>query len=185
MNCELDIDKSKQLILHICKKMENVAGFGSVVLAKVLFYTDHSQYLEHGRTITGFKYIKQKNGATPAPAQFLPLRDDLIREGKLIIRETPYLGRIQKRPVAREFPNLSVFSPEEVSVIDSIIEYFKDANATMASELSHDELGWQLAAPREEIPPCAYLLTEAEVDDSDIEWAEQQIEEYQRETAVR
>jgi hypothetical protein len=174
----LDITKTRQLILYACHKMADGPEFGSTVLNKVLFYADHAFYVKHGRTITGLTYVKQEAGPTPSPKQFLPLREKMISERSLKIKESSYLGKIQKRPVALAVPDLSIFSGEEVAAIDEIIEVFKGVNATTASAISHSEMGWQLARLKEEIPTFAYLLSEAELSEDDIQWGKDCVEEH-------
>jgi hypothetical protein len=174
----VDIPKTKQLILYICQRMEDGPEFGSTVLNKVLYYVDHVHYLRNGQTITGMTYVKQQAGPTPAPREFLPLRQEMIDKGWISIKEREYLGRLQKRPVAKTSPDLSVFKPWEVAVIDKIIDVFKGINAITASEISHSELGWQLAETMEEIPPYTYLLSEGELTEEDIAWAKEAIKEY-------
>ena len=46
-----------------------------------------------------------------------------------------------------------------------------------ASELSHEEISWQLADTMEELPFYTYLLNEEALTDTDINWATQIINE--------
>jgi hypothetical protein len=172
-----DARKTSQLILYVCRKMADGPEFGSTVLNKVLFYADHTFYVQQGKTITGLTYVKQESGPTPSPKQFSPLRERMINEGALKIKESSYLGKIQKRPVALATPDLEKFSGKEVATIDEVIEVFKGVNAATASEISHSELGWQVAGMMEEIPPFAYLLSEAELTEDDIKRAKEYIAE--------
>ena len=58
----VDREKAEKLILYVCHKMEDCHGFGAIVLNKALYYIDHVNYLQEGRKLTGFKYIKQRRG---------------------------------------------------------------------------------------------------------------------------
>ncbi len=167
------------MVLHICHHMEDAPGFGSVVLNKVLYYSDHTVFVQSGKTISGFTYIKQENGPTPQPSEFLPLRSALESAGQLKIVPKTYFGRIQKRPYALRPANVSVFSPEEVEAMDGVIEVFKSANAKLASDVSHMEFGWELAKIGETLPTFTYLLTEGEINDADTAWALESIREYE------
>ena len=80
--------------------------------------------------------------------------------------------------------DLAIFAPAEVAAIDDIIDVFKGVSAATASEISHSELGWQIAGTMEEIPPYTYLLSEGDLTEEDIEWAKGCIEEH-RASAVR
>jgi hypothetical protein len=134
----LNRKKAKALILYVCSKMSSSETFGSTVLNKVLYYIDHLHYVETGETITGLKYIKQPAGPTPSPREFLVLRESLQKEGKLEIRQSVFLGKQQKKPVAVSEPDLSTFSSAEIAKIDEVIDLFKNATAALASGLSHD-----------------------------------------------
>lgn len=171
-------EKTKNLVLYICEKLKDEDTFGSTVLNKVLYYIDSVQYLKTGSPISKFGYIRQKNGPTPKPAQFLRLRDELINEGRMGIEDKESFGYIQKRPVAITRASREVFSGEEMSIIDQIIEAFKDVNATIASYVSHHQMAWQSARNMEELPLYTYLITRAELTEEDIAWGNSKANEY-------
>lgn len=166
-----DINKTRNLILHICKKLEHTDNFGATLLNKMLYYIDNVHYLKHGEPISHLTYIKQKNGFTPKPSEFLMVRDLLVEHGEAELREVEYFGKIQKRLFALSEPELGDFSPDEIALIDNIVEQLKDMRAVEISELSHSEINWQIAKPMEELPFYTYLLTEEPVTDEDRAWA--------------
>lgn len=174
----VDKAKAENLILHICREMENCPEFGAIVLNKVLYFVDHANYLKYGKKLTGFSYVKQKLGPTPKPSEFLPIRERLISSNRLEEKPVEYFGRIQKRFRAIEAPDLSPFSQEEVALIGSIINSLTGVSGKTVSDLTHEELSWKLAGQMEELPDYAFLLSEAQLGQTDLDWARKVIHGY-------
>ena len=163
-------DKTKQMMLYICHRASSIKKFGSIHLNKAFWFADILHYLKTRRSISNFKYIKQDMGPTPDPSQFLALRSALIQSNAIRYEEVEYLGRIQKRCVAVEETDLSLLTADEVAIIEKVLDFVKDMSAKEVSELTHKDLGWQIAYPREEIPFYTYILTMAEPKQSDLDW---------------
>lgn len=179
---EIYIDKKDQeAILYIAKKLEEDPNYGATLLNKVLYFADNISYLRHGKTITGFKYVNQDHGPTPRPRDFLKLRNKLIERGELQEKKVDFFGRVQKKYFAQREANIEGFTASEISLIDHVIEVFRDSNinATKASDLTHELLNIQLASHFEEIPFYTYLLTQANYTEEDLEWATSEIEKYE------
>ena len=73
-----------------------------------------------------------------------------------------------KQPVALRPPRLELFTPEELRLVDEIIDANRGKTTTNASDLSHEFVGWRVARPGEAIPyGTAFLaspsLTEEEI----------------------
>jgi hypothetical protein len=170
--------RAENLILLVCQRMEDCPEFGAIVLAKILYYIDHAHYLKYGKKLTGFSYVRQRLGPTPKPSEFLPIKEQLIASGRMEEKQVEYFGRLQKRARAVAKPDVTVFSPEQVELIDSIINSFIGVNGKLASDLTHEEISWKIAGPMEELPDYAYLLTEADLDESDLAWAKKAIHAY-------
>jgi len=153
--------KAKELILYLASKCEQDPAFGAVKLNKLMFYADFMAYLKFRRPITGQVYVAREFG--PAPKELLKLRQDLEKEGALAIIERNFLGYTQQRPIALRAADLSVFSSEEVALIDRVIDLFQGFNASQLSALSHQFDGWRLAARDEVIPYEVALLADREL----------------------
>lgn len=171
-------DKTKQLVLYIADRMKDEKTYGATVLNKVLYYIDNVSYLENGKPISDFKYIKQGFGATPSPSQFLPLKRELIDENSATEKSFDYFGRLQKKFVATKPPDIHCFSAEEISLIERIIDLFKSVNASTVSNYNHQELCWRAAKNMEELPFFTYLLSKEPILDEDLQWAAPHIAAY-------
>src|SRR5687767_11634112 len=113
-----NMDKKKlgELILYISKKSELDPNFGAVKLNKILFYSDFIAFGRLGKAITEQDYQRLDQG--PAPRRLLPVREDLIDRGYLAIQEVARFGKTQKRTVALRDPDLSIFTAEEIALVD-------------------------------------------------------------------
>jgi uncharacterized phage-associated protein len=151
-----DDRKLRELVLFIARVSERDEHFGATKLNKILFYSDFWAYRKLGRSISGEKYQKLAHG--PAPKRLVPVVRKMERERICASAERDFFGRTQKILVALREPDLSLFSGAEIAIVQDVIRKLWDLNASSVSELSHEFLGWQLAAEGEEIPYSTALL---------------------------
>ncbi len=71
------------------------------------------------------------------------------------------MGYPLDRLVPRRDPKLELFTRDEIKQVDQAIEALWNKTAVEASELSHQEMGWQMVARGETIPYEAALLAPA------------------------
>ena len=146
-----DRRKLKELMLYVSQKCASKRNFGSVILYKILYFSDHFAYGKLGQPITGADYMKEKHG--PIPRTSLPARQELEREGRLKMQESQLRsGKTQKKPVALAPPDLSLFSDAELALVDSIIERFWDSSTRKVRTASHRLAAWQAYRNRREHP---------------------------------
>jgi len=158
--------KLAELILYIASRCERARYFGKTKLNKVLFYADFLYYKKTGASITGQEYMRLEQG--PAPRRMMPVVEEL-KGARLAFRTEHLFGRVQERPLAIAEPDLTLFSGDQIAMVNEIIEAFWDQTGKAVSDLSHDLPGWQLAEDGETIPyPTIFLsdrpLSEAELD---------------------
>jgi hypothetical protein len=158
----------RELILYICQSCATHQRFGATKLNKILYYSDFLAYADLDEPITGFEYQREKKG--PVPTRLVPVREEMIKAGELALQplRLPY-GLVEKRVVNLRAPRLEVFTPAQISLVDSIIELLKDKTAEEASELSHRTVGWQIAAPGETIPYETVFVAAEPMTESDIQ----------------
>lgn len=142
-------DKLKELILYLAKRSADDAYFGATKLNKLLFFSDFLAYGQLGAPITGATYQKLKWG--PAPRQLLPVQREMAAEGSATVKRQSAFN--PDKTVAIDEPDLSGFTPQEIALIDEVLDALKHDNATMVSDRSHKfSVGWQVAGEREDIP---------------------------------
>ena len=158
--------RMQELILYIASRYAGDSRFGVTRLNKILFCADFEQFRRTGRAITGGTYIKLENG--PVLERFDDILDGLRTRGELRLEQVESDPSMLKRPVALRPPKLEHFTPEELRLVDEVIEANRGKTATDVSDLSHEFVGWQVARLGEVIPyGTAFLaspsLTEEEV----------------------
>lgn len=145
-----DDAKLKELMLYVASKSERDPDFGVVKLNKILFFSDFMAYRLRGRSITGQPYMKLDRG--PAPRYLVPIRRGLCESGSAALKSRDRFGLQQDRLFALREADLSLFSADDISLVDYVIEAFHGLNGTDVSDLSHQLLGWQAVPLKADIP---------------------------------
>ena len=164
-------DRLKELTHYICWKVtEDPSRLGATKLNKALWFSDSLAYRMSGHSISNSSYVKRQFG--PAPKHILPAINELSSEGKLLVRESPYYSYVKRDYIALKPPNASVFSEQELWVVDHVIAWICDEHtASSISELSHGNI-WEAAEEGEEIPLFAVVgAFDGEITEDDKEWA--------------
>lgn len=141
--------KLKELILYVAEQSKDDPTFGAVKLNKILYWADFEAYRRSGKPITGATYQHLREG--PAPRELLPVREELIEEGAIVLEDRPYYGRVRQVVRTLRVPNLVDFTPEELEIVDAVVAMLGGMNARDVSDLSHQEWGWRLTDEGETI----------------------------------
>jgi hypothetical protein len=170
-NSGFNSEKFNELIVYIARRLGPEAALGRVKLAKLLMVSDFAAYERFGRSITGATYEKWEQGHLPRE---LMLADrDLEAQGAISVENEDYFGKTLKRVTAHRDPDMSSFDEDELAVIELAIRQFGHETAARLSELSHQEVGWRLAAWKEEIPYRTVFLGRGEVSEADLRRGEE------------
>ncbi len=179
MSFSFDNAQFKELIVLISELCATDPTYGSVKLNKILYFADFMAYRELGKPISGATYHKLPEG--PAPRQLLAARRELVSEGRITIEHRPYFQGVQKRPVVTgSGSDRALFSDDELSIVTSVVEYFRGKSARDVSDISHREPGWILAEDRADIPYETAWLSQDPVDQTDEALARQMADNYFR-----
>ena len=131
--------KLRELIVYIAVKCQYDPHFGATWLNKALFYCDFSAFARLGKSITGAEYFALDQG--PAPRRLLPVRIAMEEQGDVALQKLTK----QHRLVPLREPDLSIFTPQEIALVDSVLDQLRTLDADGVSELSHAFLGWRAA----------------------------------------
>lgn len=150
----------KELILYVasyCHREKVLGNLGATKLNKILFYADFGAFLKCGQPITGQEYFALDWG--PAPKRMREIQEEMMASGEVRIEKAAVgSGWTQHIFIPHRAPNLSVFSAEEISIVDHCINRFILKSAGYVSDESHEFLGWDSAELEEVIPySSAYL----------------------------
>ena len=149
----IDMDERKltELVLYIAAKSESDPDFGTTRLFKALFNADWNHYIATGKTITSHDYIKGPYG--PVPDRGDEILNELVLERLLAIQRHSRGGYPQQKLIALRDADLDIFTAQEISIVDQVIEEQHGMTATRVSKRSHDEnMAWKVARDGERIP---------------------------------
>jgi hypothetical protein len=163
---EFDRKKFKELIVYLCQAGANDELLGAVKLNKLLFYADKIAYLRRGRSITGARYVHMREG--PVPIALVPIREDLLAEGRLQWDPRPAGTMTPKRLQARGPVDQRPFDGDELAIADEVIRRFWYLDGSALTRLSHFEAGWLLTDDQKDIPENTFWLSAAPLDDEQV-----------------
>jgi len=159
-------ERMRQLVLYISDKCRGDAGFGKVKLNKILYFSDFLSFERTGSPITGSAYEKQDRG--PMAVALREVTPGMIDRREFAYQEVKYYGYPQQRPVNLQGADLSMFTSEDIAIVDQVIQSLWELNGRDVSEKSHG-IAWRAAAQGGRIPyEAAYVsddgLTPADED---------------------
>jgi hypothetical protein len=169
-------DKLKNLILLVTEKCTGYRDrhYASTKLNKLLFFSDFLAYRELGRAITGLDYQRLQNG--PAPVCMKPILEEMEQRDKslgwkrewrfFLSREYEY-----RIPVAYKDPDLSLFSNEEVELVDRVVREHLHESAAEISNRAYEEFGLRDFKILQKIPYGLALIGKGELSQEDIDYA--------------
>ena len=164
-----------ELMLYVAKRCQFDPNFGGTKLNKILFYSDFCSFGRRGKPITGAEYVKQEFG--PIPKRLVPVRQQLEQRKEAAVQKVDFLGREQQRLVALREPDLSLFTGEEIALVDEVIEYLKGKTAKEVSELSHNRI-WRVARLGHSIPYEAVFVSDDNPTEGDIERGKELVQQH-------
>lgn len=149
--------KFRELILYLAAGGMKDPGFGLVKLAKALYYTDLSAYLELGRPITGATYRKYQQGL--APEQLPEQLRTMVDHGDLKVKTRLWLARRILKPAPQRMAKTQeYFTVKKQALANEVIAALTPMNEAQAAEHSRQEPGWQAGEYGEVIPYAAAWL---------------------------
>jgi len=137
-------------IVHYVISKADYRKVGKTKLNKILWFADREFMRKHIDTITHSQYIKMPYG--PVPKKIDKILKALEREQNIISKEVQLGATVQKSFISLKEPDISMFTPEEISILDKYIYGISEKfTASEISEISHDE-DWESAEIGEVIP---------------------------------
>lgn len=130
------IQKLQNVILYFIDKCN---GVFNTKMNKLLFYTDFLNYRQHGQAITGIAYRAIQYGPVPVRWDRIYSLLDCIEQDLIEFKS----GDCGTRLISTQKPDLSMFSPSELSTLEIIAERFRKVSASEISEMSHKEKAWK------------------------------------------
>ena len=155
-----------ELILYIAERCKADATFGAIKLNKLLWWADFLSYAKDGQPITGVEYRKLARG--PAPVRLVDVREALVRAGAAKVVEKAYFSGLQARVVPLRAADVSLFTGEQLGLVDGLIDELWGQAAADVSEESHGK-AWRVREINDLIPYEAIFLSDAPTTRADID----------------
>lgn len=171
---KFDREKFKALVLYVVWRTSHMSGFGATKLNKALWFAEARALEAYGHPVSGETFVRDKHG--PRSKHLNEICAELVEEGLVEPFAEPIYNYVALRYRALAPPEASVFSNEELQLIDWWVATIGEKHtAASISDLSHD-YGWEVAKMGEELPLKAFLARRIRglktVDE--IEWAQRE-----------
>jgi hypothetical protein len=153
----MDERKFRELVLYVADRSMDDPDFGMTKLNKILFNADFTAFGRLGSAITGVEYQHLRWG--PAPRRLLPILREMGASGEASVWPPQRTGYENQRVIPLREADLSLFSAEEISLVEDVLDLMRGMNARRVSDLSHEFFGWQVTDEGETIPYESVLLS--------------------------
>lgn len=134
----VDKIKYKNLMLYLASRVGAWPNVGETVFYKLIYFIEALAYSKNKETITGERFRKLQYG--PVPASFQTLTQEMINSGELDKVQGRYFTYMQTKYLPRV--EATGLTPEERTIIDTIINKLGSESATYLSNLSHEDKPW-------------------------------------------
>lgn len=125
---KFNLDRFANLVLLILER----ADAWTTQIVKYLFFIDFENYARNNKSISGLRYVHQKNG--PLLAEYNKLLYYLLEKG-YVKKEINSMG---ERYSKIKDTDPTMFSVEEVELVDMILDKFGKYSPSKLSEITHE-----------------------------------------------
>ena len=136
------VDKFKQVLLYILKKVGGKPNVGMTVIYKLLYFIDFDYYEKYEDQLMGLVYLKNHHG--PTPLLFENLISKMIKSGDVEVVKSKFYQYPQTKYLVNPETelNLSILNGQEKEHIDWELQRLSDLTGIQLSELSHKDVPW-------------------------------------------
>ncbi|MFA5020669.1 MAG: Panacea domain-containing protein [Patescibacteria group bacterium] len=134
----IEQNKYKNLILYLAQELGGEIR-GKKKLAKLLYFVDFDFYEKFQQSITGDEYKALPMG--PFPEKMDDAVSNLVKEKLMTVESKQEYTDYNPTEVYKTInaPDLSVFKPEEIKMIDRVISKYGHLSGKQLEDLSHAE----------------------------------------------
>ena len=151
LRLKFDKNKLRNLLLYILARCGGKPNVGETVIYKLLYFIDFDSFELRSEPVTGMNYVRLQFGPVPQAKQYVAVIDDMFERKELDIIPQVYGGMAQKKYVALVDPDMSVFTAEELRLMDGVVDRLSDLNASQIKNYVHHDVPWLETEPEEVI----------------------------------
>lgn len=134
----LDLEKLADVIGYFAHSVNHLYR---IKLMKLLWYADVLHYKRHGKSMMGLVYKHMTYGALPLAY------DEIVHLPTVMLEEQIIYNDISLKIIPKNELNLSLFSPEELSILQLVSGKFKYDYAKEIVDYMHKEEAYKLTKP--------------------------------------
>jgi len=179
---QVNIEMLKEMVMYITEKCKMKDTFAYTHLNKILHYSDMFWYGEHGSSISGETYIKQKFG--PISKHIKIVERLLKKDGFMDVKAIPFWNREQKKPISLKSYPYRLLTEQQKQHLNKFIDWLGNKTAAELREYAKTDLSYSILDKGSEIPyDSVYFLKQTKKEDiteDDLKWANEVIEEYEK-----
>ncbi len=135
-----NVEKFKQVLLYILKKVGSKPNIGQTVIYKLLYFIDFNYYEKYEEQLIGATYIKNNFG--PTPIEFKKITGQMIKDNEIEEVKSEHFNYPQTKYLPIVEPDLSVLNGNELEMINRVLKDLSDKNANEMSDYSHRDVPW-------------------------------------------
>ncbi len=137
---EYDLEKFKNMILYLVNRLGSVL---KTKLNKLLWYCDFLHYKETSVSITGTQYVRLPYGPVPDKYDFITdmMRDEGLLD-KIEVVFNAKRGLIGEQFITLVEPDESMFSKQEINVMNFVADVFRNFTSKRIMDKSHQETAY-------------------------------------------
>lgn len=118
-------------------------------LLKLFFFLDFLAFKLYNNSITGAVYVHLEHG--PVPDQFQTLLNFMVQSGKLDIEVVYFDQGDGEKLSTKASPDTSCFSKDQINILDTVVDTFKEFSAKEMRDCSHKEAAYEKTELSEKI----------------------------------
>jgi len=135
-----NLEKFKEVLLYILKEVGSKSNIGVTTIYKLFYFIDFNFYEKYEEQLIGATYRKNRYG--PTPLEFQEIVNKMIKEKEITRIKSKYFQYPQTKYLPLKRPDLSKFKANEIKVIDDVLNFLSDLNASQISAYSHNDIPW-------------------------------------------
>jgi len=148
---KLNFEKFVEMIIYFCTYRRP----SKTKLNKLLFYADFTFFKEYGVSMSGSEYYAIDMG--PVPDNFNSIFEHLTKIDLLKVYSKTFTdGGVGEKYIPRREFNDKLFEEQDLKILQSIDDKFKNSSTQEMIDLSHEEIGWQQSS-NDSHQPIDYL----------------------------
>lgn len=156
------LNKYREMILQVAKHYGEASGkdIPKTFLAKIVYLADFAWFYENLEPMSGVTYYRREFG--PVANEYYTALGTMVDEGRMSAHEGKHAHWYRPcfdddKPFVPQYLSL-----QEIDLINTIVDKWKDATTQQIVEFTHNQLPWQICFPDEAIPYS--LITQEESD---------------------